>query len=51
MQYQEYTDGSVTFRDGVRDGAYVIDYEITVTGFGGTEGIDWGNLEFSPPIE
>ena len=44
-QYQIYTDNSITFRDGVRNGAYVIDKALTLTGFSGTEGIDWENIE------
>jgi hypothetical protein len=43
-QYQVYTDGAKTYRDGVRDGCYVVDVEITPTGFDGIEGIDWENL-------
>lgn len=44
-QYVTYTDGVDTFRDGVRDGTYVIDKALTPLGFGGTEGIDWENVE------
>lgn len=44
-QYIEYTDGTDTYRDGVRDGAYVIDVELTATGFDGEEDTDWKNLE------
>jgi hypothetical protein len=44
-QYVEYTDGSTNCRDGVRDNAYVIDIELTATGFDGTEDVDWENLE------
>ena len=57
MQYKvydnitvEYTDGLNTFQDGSRNGSFVIDVELTVTGFGGTkstdEGVtgDWMNL-------
>jgi hypothetical protein len=43
-QFVEYTDGIDTYRDGVRDGAYVIDVALTVTGFAGTEGVDWENI-------
>jgi hypothetical protein len=47
MQYQEYVDpitGDV-YRDGVRDGKYVIDVEINhLPGFSGTEDVDWENL-------
>jgi len=45
MQYQVYTDGVDTYRDGVRAGAYVIDHALTATGFAGTEGVDWENIE------
>ena len=44
MQYQEYTDGVDTFRDGVRSGKWVIDVELSVPGFAGTENIDWENV-------
>lgn len=44
MQYQEYTDGIDTFRDGVRGGSYVIDKALTPTGFNGIINIDWENL-------
>jgi hypothetical protein len=42
--FVEYTDGIDTYRDGVRDGAYVIDKALTATGFAGTEGVDWENI-------
>ena len=48
MQYQTYTDGIDTFRDGVRDGNYVVDVAIntkTAADFLGVEGIDWENIE------
>lgn len=44
-QYVIYTDGVSTFRDGVRNGYYVIDKALTPTAFAGTEGIDWENIE------
>ena len=44
MQYRTYTDGIDTFRDGVRDGSYVIDKVIGPLGFAGTEGVDWENI-------
>lgn len=50
-QYLEYTDDSDTFRDGVRDGAYVVDVELTATGFDGTEDVDWKNLQETKPDE
>lgn len=43
-QYRYYTDGVSTFRDGVRNLAYVIDKALTPTGFNGTEGVDWENI-------
>lgn len=41
-QYLIYIDPStgLKFRDGVRDGVYVIDKELTIIGFSGIEGID-----------
>lgn len=46
MQYQIYTDGVEIFRDGVRNGAFVIDVVIGPLGFGvgAVEGVDWENL-------
>lgn len=50
-QYNVMSDGVDTFRDGVRDSAYVIDKTLTVTGFAGAESVDegvtgdWINLE------
>jgi len=48
-QYSEYSDPDtgLKFRDGVRNGKYVIDKELTVTGFAGTENVDWENIETS----
>jgi hypothetical protein len=51
MEYQVYTDGVDIFRDGVRDGTWVTDKALTVTGFAGDESTDegvtgdWVNLE------
>ena len=45
LVYVEYTDGVDTFRDGSRDTAYVIDKELTVTGFDGVEDLDWEEIE------
>ena len=45
-QYRYYTDGTDTFRDGVRNGSYVIDKTLTLTGFSGTENVDWENLVY-----
>jgi hypothetical protein len=43
-QYMEYTDPDtgLKVRDGARDGAYVLDMELTVLGFGGVESVDEG---------
>ena len=49
-QYVKYEDpitGDV-YRDGVRDGNWVLDKEITHgagAGFDGTENVDWENIE------
>jgi len=44
-QYVEYTDGLTTYRDGVRDGKFVLDVELNPDpGFEGTEDIDWENI-------
>lgn len=32
------------FRDGVRNGEFVVDKALTATGFSGTEGVDWVNI-------
>jgi hypothetical protein len=45
-QYREYTDpitGDI-YRDGVRDGKYVIDKVLTAAGFSGVEDTDWENI-------
>ena len=44
-QYYSFTDGSVIYRIGARGTAYVRDRTLTATGFSGTEGIDWENIE------
>jgi hypothetical protein len=38
--YAEYTDGTETWRIGVRDGEMVWDYTITALGFNGVESAD-----------
>jgi len=45
-QYLIYVDPitGLKFRDGVRDGVYVIDKELTSLGFSGTEDVDWENI-------
>lgn len=45
VQYFEYTDGTTTWRDGVRDGVFVVDKALTATGFAGAENTDWVNVE------
>ena len=45
LVYVEYSDGVDTFRDGSRDSGYVIDKELTATGFDGVEGVDWEEIE------
>ena len=45
-QYRQYEDpvtGDI-YRDGVRDGKYVVDKCLTVAGFSGVEDVDWENL-------
>lgn len=39
------TDGSVTYRKIVRDSYLCIDKTLTVTGFDGTEDVDWTNIK------
>jgi hypothetical protein len=48
-QYVIYTDGVDTCRDGIRDGDYVVDIELTDLGFDGVEDTDWENLETLTP--
>ena len=45
-QYREYKDPITDdiYRDGVRDGKFVVDKALTATGFDGIEGIDWENI-------
>jgi hypothetical protein len=50
MQYIEYTDGVDTYRDGVRNGNWVVDVELTPTGFAGDEDTDWENIEEIIPV-
>jgi len=47
-QYIEYTDGATTYRDGVRNTKFVIDVELTETGFDGVEDTDWENVASWP---
>jgi hypothetical protein len=48
-QYKEFTKDGSTFRIGVRGGAFVVDVELTATGFDGVENTDWENLEEIKP--
>ena len=41
MQYRYFTDGTTSFRQGVRNGVFVTDKALTDTGFSGTEDTDW----------
>lgn len=41
-QYRLYTDGSYVYRDGVRNGKFVIDKELRGLGFSGSESTDEG---------
>lgn len=43
-QYRELTDGTATYRIGVRDTGFVIDVELDATGFDGTENVNWEEL-------
>lgn len=43
-QYVYYYDGIAEWRKGVRDGCFVWDRAIAVTGFDGIEDIDWENV-------
>jgi len=47
MQYRYFTDGTDSFREGVRDGSFVLDKTLTDTGFLGTKNTDWENLRKS----
>ncbi len=43
-QYVYYTDGLAEWRKGVRDGCFVWDHALTLTGFDGVEDFDWENV-------
>lgn len=51
MQYLEYTDPDtgLLVREGARNGYFVTDVELTVTGFDGTENVDWENIDNITP--
>ena len=44
IQYVIYYDGITEWRKGVRDGCFVWDRAITLTGFDGVEDTDWENV-------
>lgn len=44
VQYVYYYDGITEWRKGVRDGCFVWDRAITLTGFDGIEDTDWENV-------
>ena len=44
MQYNLYSDGVALYRDGVRNGRYVIDKSLTGNSFSGVENTDWTNI-------
>ena len=46
--YATYTDGTTTFRKGVRDHAFVVDVALTALAFSGVEDVDWKNLKTTP---
>jgi len=42
--YNYYNTGAFSYRDGIRNGMYVIDRLLTVIGWGGIENTDWTNI-------
>jgi uncharacterized protein (TIGR02145 family) len=44
-QYVIFVDASGSYRKGVRNGSFVIDKALTVTGFAGAENTDWENID------
>lgn len=46
-QYRQFEDPvtGTKYREGVRNGKFVIDKALTDTGFDGDEGVDWENIE------
>ena len=51
MQFLYYTDPDTGLfvRKGARAGNFVTDVEVTVTGFAGTENVDWINIDSITP--
>ena len=43
-QYRVFELGTQQWREGVRGTSFVRDKTLTVTGFSGTEGVDWENV-------
>ena len=43
-------DTGLKTREGIRGGSYVVDTELTSTGFLGTENIDWENVKILPIV-
>ena len=42
--YHYYSDGISIFREGIRNGHFVIDTVLTAIGWAGVENTDWENL-------
>jgi hypothetical protein len=42
--YNYYSDGSASYREGIRNGVYVVDKVVTSTGFAGVINTDWINI-------
>lgn len=41
----EFTDGTTTIKKSVRSSAFTVEKALTVTGFSGTENIDWETIK------
>jgi hypothetical protein len=39
--YTTYSDGTATYREGIRNGRWIVDKVLTSTGFAGVENTDW----------
>jgi hypothetical protein len=42
--YDYYNVGALSYREGFRNGEWVVDSILTVVGWGGAENTDWINL-------
>ena len=42
--YEYFSDGAATYREGVRNNAWVVDKLLTAKGFAGVENTDWTNI-------